>query len=240
MSPGWLDRLLGRATREPQERATDPGRTAAPSRADPLGGRRVLRPIDAPAIRARIRKLGIVEGLTPEMQAELDRHVMEACRAGVESLWWEPLRAFVRQVAYNPTVQVPLRVVHGQVDTVEARTEQRVRVEGLLAHRRVQFVEVLSAEGLRLDPGDPVADGDYALRVRSDGQDLSLPFSVVDGLVDLEGLTARLNELLAGRGLPERLLLLPPDGELHALVCCLEPVARQAAEAGWGVVPGLD
>ncbi len=225
----WFKKLIGGDRREEQ------GREAPPRPRVPQGPRKMTT-LDVPMVMARLRVLGVLDRLDARYHADLERAVKECCREGRVRQWWGPLRSYHERRAREATDWFqPVSARHRRADRL---VRALLDLGELLRLHRFELTGVTGADGEPLVGEDPVPDGELRLNWSTGEASGAFPVHVREGELDLPGLLAEINAFFAERDWPERLFLLPREGDAWGVVACPEPVARKAAGSGWGELPG--
>ncbi|MFH1467511.1 MAG: hypothetical protein ABIO70_24210 [Pseudomonadota bacterium] len=238
---GWLLKVLGRAADALPEQGSGTGtRDLAGARRQEVGGGgplvetpRALSPLEVPTIQARFEKLGIWKALN-EYQAEtLRRLVLEACREGRVALWWSPLAELARHLDYSKG-EVPVVIMDARLHTVVLVRRNLLALDYLIRGRGLQIDDVRGEDEAELEADKVLEDGRYWVVYRVREHAYRFPLTIAGGQVDVHDLVGRINGLLARRHAADRLLLLPPEGAVWCVVCCVFSTAEQVHRAGWG------
>lgn len=194
---------------------------------------RKLSPLDVPTIQARFEKLGIWAAVN-EYQAEtLRRLVLEACKEGREALWWSPLVAFARHLDYQKA-DVPVSILDARRLQVVDLRRSLLALDYQIRGRDLRLDDVSGGDGRELQADETLAEGTYAVVYRLGERAFRFPLAVAPGRLDVLDLVRRINGLLTRRQAANRLVVLPPMGDLWCVVCCVFSAAEQAHRAGWG------
>ena len=227
----YLKRLFGGRSSQAEPEPEPASVAKAMKKADDKP--RVLKPLDAPVIQARISHMGIYEYLDARYHSDLKRIVMEHCRAGNEEIWWWPLTEFLDGLRFSHT-ELPIQVIAAPCHVIENLTDRIVPLEAFTRGKGFQIKAIASAEGEPL-AGDAVArDGTYQVQYAFKQKPGVFPVNITDGALDIPGLAASLNAIFRDRGLGDRVLLLPPQEATYGLVHCPATSAERAADHRWG------
>ena len=197
-------------------------------------GPRPLTTLDVPMIMARLNTLGILESLEPSHEDRLRRMVQEQCRERVVGPWWIPLRTFVTEMSFrrrSPAVVILDAKSEGHTTLRDSILELSSVLEG----SGIQII------GLRTGTGSAIPGniGNQILTIhyrRSGRQPASFEGRVEDGVLDVAHLIGEINSILESGRWSNRLLMLPPHGDIWAVVRCRLTIAQRALKTNWGTL----
>jgi len=193
---------------------------------------RKLASIDVPMIMARFDKLGVMERLNESQRETIKLLTLEHCQEGREELWWCPLIDFAKTLRYQKG-DVPIYVFDDRASSALVAKRHIFALDYMLRTSGIQLEDLLSTEGEEFVGRESLMDGRYPLPFKRRSQAGEILVQVEEAKIDVLGLVADLNGLLAKFKAKERLLLLPCFEGTWCVLVCLIATAERAHQSKW-------
>ena len=196
---------------------------------------RKLSPLDVSMIQARFEKLELWKNLSEYQSDRLRQMILEHCQEGREAHWWSPLVGFSKYLDYQKG-ELPAAILDSRrLEALQIRRylftfDYHVRRSG------IHLDDIQTAEGKEIEPDEKLEDGVFKVVYKYRDRAFRFPVAIQDGCLDIPGLVRTLNGLLDRRRASNRIVLLPPHGEIWCAVHCAISTAEQVHRSRWGQV----